>query len=192
MAYVSNDSGRSEVLVRRFASPSDGPTSEPETVSVFVSRRHGTAMGGWWQRAVLHSGGWHRHGGRCEHRRENLGRCAPCSLSDSPLTRRLGRRFRRISFSDCDACRPRHVSSVHDLVEPFGWPSRPTWILIASTAESKMGSSLSPDLPMRLVLPMKTIGLCLLKSRLLLRQLMLRPPMDTLLGDAVGASSLSS
>ena len=55
-----------------------------------------------------------------------------------------------------------------------------------------MGSSLSPDLPMRLVLPMKTIGLCLLKSRLLLRQLMLRPPMDTLLGDAVGASSLSS
>jgi eukaryotic-like serine/threonine-protein kinase len=41
VAYVSNDSGRSEVLVRRFASPSDGQTSEPETVS--VSSAGGTA-----------------------------------------------------------------------------------------------------------------------------------------------------
>jgi len=41
VAYVSNDSGRSEVLVRRFASPSEGLTSEPETVS--VSSAGGTA-----------------------------------------------------------------------------------------------------------------------------------------------------
>jgi DNA-binding winged helix-turn-helix (wHTH) protein/Tol biopolymer transport system component len=41
VAYVSNDSGRSEVLVQRFVSPSDGRTSEPETVS--VSSAGGTA-----------------------------------------------------------------------------------------------------------------------------------------------------
>ena len=98
----------------------------------FVSRWHGAAMAGGWQRAVLHLGGWHRHGGRCEHRRHNLRRRAPCALSDSPLTRRLGGRLRRISFSDRDACRARHVSSVHDLVEPPGWPSCPTWILSGS------------------------------------------------------------
>jgi hypothetical protein len=41
VAYVSNESGRSEVLVRRFAAPSDGRTSEPETV--IVSSAGGTA-----------------------------------------------------------------------------------------------------------------------------------------------------
>jgi DNA-binding winged helix-turn-helix (wHTH) protein/Tol biopolymer transport system component len=41
VAYVSNESGRSEVLVRRFAAPSDGQTSEPETV--IVSSAGGTA-----------------------------------------------------------------------------------------------------------------------------------------------------
>ena len=41
VAYVSNESGRSEVLVRRFAAPSDGPASEPETV--IVSSAGGTA-----------------------------------------------------------------------------------------------------------------------------------------------------
>jgi eukaryotic-like serine/threonine-protein kinase len=41
VAYVSDESGRSEVLVRRFAAPSDGLTSEPETV--IVSSTGGTA-----------------------------------------------------------------------------------------------------------------------------------------------------
>jgi DNA-binding winged helix-turn-helix (wHTH) protein/Tol biopolymer transport system component len=41
VAYVSNESGRSEVLGRRFAAPSDGRTSEPETV--IVSSAGGTA-----------------------------------------------------------------------------------------------------------------------------------------------------
>jgi DNA-binding winged helix-turn-helix (wHTH) protein/Tol biopolymer transport system component len=41
VAYVSDESGRSEVLVRRFAVPSDGPTAEPETV--IVSSAGGTA-----------------------------------------------------------------------------------------------------------------------------------------------------
>ena len=41
VAYVSNESGRSEVLVRRFAAPADGPASEPETV--IVSSAGGTA-----------------------------------------------------------------------------------------------------------------------------------------------------
>jgi WD40 repeat protein len=41
VAYVSDESGRSEVLVRRFAAPSDGLTSEPETV--IVSSAGGTA-----------------------------------------------------------------------------------------------------------------------------------------------------
>ena len=41
VAYVSDESGRSEVLVRRFATPSDELTSEPETV--VVSSGGGTA-----------------------------------------------------------------------------------------------------------------------------------------------------
>jgi DNA-binding winged helix-turn-helix (wHTH) protein/Tol biopolymer transport system component len=41
VAYVSNESGRSEVLVRGFAAPLDGQTSEPETV--IVSSAGGTA-----------------------------------------------------------------------------------------------------------------------------------------------------
>jgi Tol biopolymer transport system component len=41
VAYVSNESGRSEVLAQRFAAPSDGPASEPETV--IVSSTGGTA-----------------------------------------------------------------------------------------------------------------------------------------------------
>jgi len=41
VAYVSDESGRSEVLLRRFAAPSDGPGSEPETV--VVSSAGGTA-----------------------------------------------------------------------------------------------------------------------------------------------------
>ena len=41
VAYVSDESGRSEVLVRRFAVPSDEHTSEPETV--VVSSAGGTA-----------------------------------------------------------------------------------------------------------------------------------------------------
>jgi eukaryotic-like serine/threonine-protein kinase len=41
VAYVSNESGRSEVLVRRFTAPSDEGTSEPETV--IVSSAGGTA-----------------------------------------------------------------------------------------------------------------------------------------------------
>ena len=41
VAYVSNESGRSEVLVRGFAAPLDGPASEPETV--IVSSAGGTA-----------------------------------------------------------------------------------------------------------------------------------------------------
>jgi Tol biopolymer transport system component len=41
VAYVSDESGRSEVLLRRFAVPSDGSTSEPETV--IVSSAGGTA-----------------------------------------------------------------------------------------------------------------------------------------------------
>jgi Tol biopolymer transport system component len=41
VAYASNDSARSEVFVRRFASPSEGRTSEPETV--IVSSAGGTA-----------------------------------------------------------------------------------------------------------------------------------------------------
>lgn len=41
VAYVSNESGRSEVLVRRFAVPSDERISEPETV--IVSSAGGTA-----------------------------------------------------------------------------------------------------------------------------------------------------
>jgi len=41
VAYVSDESGRSEVLVRRFVAPSDGLTPEPETV--VVSSAGGTA-----------------------------------------------------------------------------------------------------------------------------------------------------
>jgi hypothetical protein len=41
VAYVSNESGRSEVLVRQFAVPSDERVSEPETV--IVSSAGGTA-----------------------------------------------------------------------------------------------------------------------------------------------------
>jgi hypothetical protein len=41
IAYVSNESGRSEVLVRGFTPPSDGHVSEPETV--IVSSAGGTA-----------------------------------------------------------------------------------------------------------------------------------------------------
>ena len=41
VAYVSNESGRSEVLVRRFSAPSDERTSEPE--AVIVSSAGGTA-----------------------------------------------------------------------------------------------------------------------------------------------------
>ncbi|MEO8259994.1 MAG: winged helix-turn-helix domain-containing protein [Acidobacteriota bacterium] len=37
VAYVSNESGRNEVLVRRFVVPSDGARSEPETVVVSTS-----------------------------------------------------------------------------------------------------------------------------------------------------------
>jgi hypothetical protein len=46
VAYVSDESGRSEVLLRRFAAPSNGLTSEPETV--IVSSAGGTAPR--WQR----------------------------------------------------------------------------------------------------------------------------------------------
>jgi hypothetical protein len=41
VAYVSDESGRSEVVVRRFAAPSDGQTLESETV--IVSSAGGTA-----------------------------------------------------------------------------------------------------------------------------------------------------
>ena len=41
VAYVSDESGRSEVLVRRFVTPSEGLTPEPETV--VVSSAGGTA-----------------------------------------------------------------------------------------------------------------------------------------------------